>query len=131
MKVTIASEAHRQRAIDSIKSLPLEPIQVVEIKVRKESKTAAQCRTVHGWFRYIAGKYAEAGGKYYLPETWKDELKNRFGVWEEKETFKGTRTQLKSIADYNITEMSKFMEDVNHFVGSEFQIFVPLPEDNF
>ena len=127
MKFTIGTEQHRQRVIDAIKSLPLEPVQVVEIKVRKDSKTLAQLRTVYGWFRYISSKYAEAGGKYYLPETWKKELKNRYGVWVEEETFKGVEMVLKSLADYNIKEMSKFMDDVNHFVGSEFSIFVPLP----
>lgn len=127
VKITIATEQHRQRAINAIKSLPLEPIQVVETKVRKDSKTLAQLRTVYGWFRFISTEYAAAGGKFFHPEVWKHELKTRFGLWVEKETFKGTRTELKSLADYNITEMSKFMDDVNHFVGSEFSIFVPLP----
>jgi hypothetical protein len=102
----------------------------VEISERKDNKTLAQLRTVYGWFRYISTTYAEAGGKYYLPETWKYHLKDRFGLTVEKEMFNGVRTEMKSLADYNIQEMSKFMDDVNHFVGSEFQIFVPLPGEH-
>ncbi len=127
MKFTLSTEQIRQRVIDAIKSLPLEPVQVVEIKVRKDSKTLAQLRTLYGWFRYISTEYAEATGKFYQAETWKYHLKERFGLTVEKETFDGVRTEMKSLADYNIKEMSKFMDDVNLFVGSEFSIYVPLP----
>lgn len=127
MKFTLSTEQIRQRAIDAINGLPLEPVQVVEIKIRKDSKTLAQLRTVYGWFKFISTEYAEATGKFYQSETWKHHLKERFGLTVEKETFGGVRTEMKSLADYNIKEMSKFMDDVNHFVGSEFQIFVPLP----
>jgi hypothetical protein len=108
-------------------ALSPDTVWTVTIKERKDSKTLAQLRTIYGWFRYISTEYAEATGKYYQAETWKYHLKDRFGLTVEKETFGGVRTEMKSLADYNIAEMSKFMEDVNHFVGSEFSIFVPLP----
>ncbi len=108
-------------------SLDTEKRWQVNIKEWKESISDAQRRTVHGWFRFISQQYAEATGKHYSPASWKIYFKERFGLWNEIETLDGIKTELKSLADYKMPELSKLMDDINHFCGSEFNIFVPIP----
>lgn len=98
-----------------------------EIKEQKESKSIAQLRTVHGWFRFISIEYADATGTYYSPDAWKVYFKDRFGVEIGYDTLEGEKREQKSFEKYNVKEMSELMDNINHFCGSEFSIFVPLP----
>ena len=67
---------------------------------------------IHKWFGVIAKEYAMSGGNFYTAEMWKEHLKNLFGYWEEFEMLGKTVRRLESTADYDVAEMSKFMDNL-------------------
>lgn len=125
MKQHIHSQDQLTRLTERISSSKL-PI-TVEVKKYVQKRSNPQNRLVHKWFGFIAKEFALAGGKFYTPAQWKDHLKELFGYWIEVEMLGKTKMVQKSTADYDVKEMSTFMEKVDHYCGSEFHIFLPSP----
>ena len=126
MKANIHTKEQLTRLVERISASKL-PISV-DISKYKERKTLNQLRLVYKWFKVISTETAEATGKYYSQEVWKDYMKDLFGLREEIEMPDGKIKMVnKSLADYSIKEMSEFMEKIDHYCGSEFNIFLPSP----
>lgn len=125
MKVHI----HTKEKLDSIlakiaaSKLPI----TIESKKYVEKRSLPQNSLFHKWCGFVAKEFAMSGGKFYALEMWKDHFKELFGVWEEIEMLGKKKMVLKSTADYDVKEMSAFMEKIDHYCGSEFYIFVPSP----
>lgn len=115
------------RAIEIIKSLPLNPVMVVKITEFKDSKSLAQLRTVHMWVKEVQEWFQETQGKYYTVDALKDYFKNMFGLYETSETPTGELFKLKSFASYTLAEMREFMDKMNHYCASELHIFLTIP----
>jgi len=132
VKIIIRGERQLHRAIDVLNMLPAEPVMQVEIKPFKDSKSLAQLRTVHGWLREVQEVFQESQGKFYTIEALKEYFKNLFGVTQILDLPDGTqRVILKSFADYEMPEMSKLMEDMLHYCGSDLRIYLTIPGEDF
>jgi hypothetical protein len=126
MKSTVHTENDRERVISKITSAKL-PLSV-EWKRWVEKRSNPQNSLVHVWFGVISTKHAENTGKFYHADMWKVHLKEMFGYWIEVEMPDGKiRRELKSTADYDVAEMAKFMDNVDHYAGGELNIFLPMP----
>ncbi len=99
----------------------------VEVKKYVETRSNPQNRLVHKWFGFVAKEYAMSTGKFYTLDMWKQYFKDMFGYWEDVEMLGKMIRRQKSTADYDVKEMSKFMESVDHYCVSELHIFVPSP----
>lgn len=64
---------------------------------------------------------------FYTVEAWKEYFKELFGEIEVLETPNGPVSRYKSFSKYTVDEMRKFMDAMNHYCGSELEIFLPLP----
>ena len=127
IKIILRGMPQVDRACEIIRMLPLEPLMVVTIAQHKDSKSLAQLRTVHMWLREVQDFFQEAHGKYYHLDALKEHFKGLFGVVEVMEAPSGNKTIVKSFADYTVDEMSQFMDDMNHYCGSELHLFLTLP----
>ena len=125
MKVNIHTKDKLASVLAKISASKL-PI-TIESKRYVEKRSLPQNALVHKWFGFIAKEFAMAGGKFYTPDQWKDHLKEMFGIRVEVEMLGKTKMVLKSTADYDVKEMSEFMEKIDHYCGSEFHIFLPSP----
>lgn len=126
MKKTCHNETDRKRVISHIESAKL-PLSV-EWKRWVEKRSNPQNALLHKWFGVISIKHAENTGKFYHADMWKLHLKEMFGYWTEVEMPDGRIVrQLKSTADYDVAEMSEFMDGVDHYAGGELHIFLPMP----
>ena len=123
--MNIFNDTQRCRIVSHIQSSTL-PI-VINVKKYVEKRSLPQNALFHKWCGFVAKEFAMAGGKFYTLEMWKDHFKELFGYWEEFEMLGKTVRRLKSTADYDVKEMSAFMEKIDHYCGSEFHIFVPSP----
>ena len=117
------------RATEILRMLPLEPVMEVTIRQHKDSKSLAQLRTVHMWIKEIQEAFQESHGKFYTVDSLKEWLKGLFGIIDILETPKEKVEVVRSFADYSQEEMSKFMETMSHYCGSELRIFLTLPDD--
>ncbi len=121
------NEQIRSRARQIIDSVPLDPVHELIIRPAKSKRSLRQNNTIYGWFRYVSLEYAEATGKFYTQDQWKEYFKSLFGYTEEAGIMGKVIVRQKSTADYTTAEMSKFMEQMDFYCGSELQIFLPIP----
>jgi hypothetical protein len=121
------NEQIRSRAHQIIDSVHLDPVHELIIRPAKSKRSLSQNSTVHGWFRYVSLEYAEATGKFYTQEQWKEYFKSLFGYTEEVEIMGKVIVRQKSTADYTTDEMREFMNNLDNYCGSELQIFLPMP----
>ena len=132
VKIILRGMPQVDRAIEILRMLPLEPVMQVEIKVLKDSKSLAQLRTVFMWLKEIQTCFQESQGVFYTTEALQEWAKGLFGVTQILDMPDGTqRVILKSFADYEMPEMSKLMEDMLHYCGSELRIYLTIPGEDF
>lgn len=69
-KIIIHIEEHRARAIEIIKSLPLEPVHEVDIREHKKDRSLEQNSLLWKWYTIIANELGES--KEEVHERYKD-----------------------------------------------------------
>lgn len=125
MKTVIKTPEQLQAIVCKISASKL-PV-VVEVKKYVEKRSLNANALFHKWCGVVSKEYAEATGKYYTPEMWKEYFKQMFGVRKTIEVNGTIKDILVSTAEYDVEQMSVFMTNVDHFCGSELHIFLPNP----
>lgn len=126
----IKTEADKIRAINYISSMPLHPVQYVDIDRYVKSRTKAQNRAFHKWVSIISDYtgYAleEVKDKLVLslwePVTRKVKAR-RDGAWVEFEL-----SDRRSTTDLNTAEMSELIM-ATQAVAKELGLSLPMPDD--
>ena len=131
MKATIIiiDEQRRDRAIDALRSLPFDVVHEVVVRPHKSNRTLAQNNLLHHWCREIALGVGESTGEFHQPEAWKEFLKQLF-LGQESFMIGGTIiTRTKRTRDLKVKPFAEFLGQVDHYSGSELQVFLSRPED--
>ena len=126
----IRSETDKHRAIEHIKTMPLVPVQFVNIDDYKKNRTSAQNRTFHKWVTIIA----EYTG--YTLEEVKDKVV--LSIWEpvqrviKVKTEEGLREytliERRSTASLSTEEFTKLLDAVI-IVAHTLKLQLPMPDD--
>ena len=102
----------------------------LEIREHKKNRSKAQNRLMHLWFTKMSREVFLTHGKQIDPEGWKEYFKLFFLGKEVIEMPNGQLSErVRRTRDLNTTQMSAFLNDVDHMAGSEYQIQLPHPED--
>lgn len=127
IKIILRGQQQFDRAVHILQTIPAEPIMEFTLKPFKDSKSIAQLRTVHLWMKEVQEYFQESEGKFYTIAALKEYFKGLFGIIDIVETPTGTKEIVRSFADYSVDEMSKFMQKMEHYCGSELRIFLTIP----
>ena len=109
--------------IDAIRRAPEDHL----CSIAKPKKTNPQIRLIYKWFSEIQTFFTESAGKAYTQKQIKIWLKELFGEHIEHEINGKFIIELKSLADYEKEEMSKFMESVDRYMAHELGCFLTQP----
>ena len=103
----------------------------VDIKPFRSSRTRAQVALLNIWCREVSMKYQEAYGQWIHADNWKRSFYKGYGAVDViSSPIDGSAIEiLPSINDMDIEEASKFLEWIDHTVGSEFDILLTRPEE--
>jgi len=89
----------------------------IMIRVTPITRSDAQNKLLHEWFRIISKEFEASGGEFYSPKEWKAELKEKFLGYESVNTPSGVKEQLRHTSELNVHEMSEFLEAIEHYCG--------------
>lgn len=127
MKIILATEHHRQRAIDAIRALPLIPTQSVEVKPHKSTRSTAQNSLYWKWLDIIRLHVADSTGETYSAEELHEWFKKKFlparMVEIAGEVVPVTRTTTK----LDTAKMAEYMEKVDRYCVTALHLFLPQP----
>ena len=103
----------------------------VVIKPYRSSRTRAQVALLNIWCREVSMEYQKAYGHWIPADNWKLSFYKGYGVVDViTSPLDGTAIEIMpSINDMDIEEASKFLEWIDHTVGSEFDIILTRPEE--
>lgn len=117
------------KAQNLISDLPYEPVHEVIIREHKSSRSLAQNRLLWMWLTHISQQHFDKGGEFYSPETWKIYFQQ---VFLEREVYKLPKghieARLKGTSKLNTKEFTEFLNDIDHYCGSELEIYLPHPD---
>jgi hypothetical protein len=146
-KVIIASEEHRHRAMEILKSLPLDPVHEVDFREFKKNRTLEQNALMWKWFTIIGNELGEP--KEDVAERYKDKfLVNiyerddpdyaemvqalrevwRHGMKSEALNLRKRIVALTSTTTATVKQLSEYMTNIEHDAAS-LAISLPHPED--
>jgi hypothetical protein len=144
--ITIVSEQHRNRAIEIIKALPLEPAHVVDIRERKKDRSVDQNALYWKWLTIIGNELGES--KEDVHERYKDKfLVNIYErdntdfaemihalreVWRQgmKVEAAGLRKHIVSLTSTTtatVKQMTEYLQNIEHDAAS-LAIALPHPD---
>ena len=106
------------------------PLLEVTVTKYKANRSLSQNKLLHMWFAQIAKDVYESGGKPYTPEVWKYYLKQMFLGEDVIELPDGKmKIEVKGTSKLNTKEMTDFLENIDHFCGSELNVQLHHPGD--
>lgn len=101
----------------------------VEVKRNYDRRTLAQNSLLHLWCNESSREYATIYGPYYKPVSWKEYFKQMF-LGEESTNINGRIvTWIKRTSDLNKKEFTEFLNNIDIYMASEFNIQLSHPED--
>ena len=101
----------------------------VEVKRNYDRRTLAQNSLLHLWCNESSREYATIYGPYYKPVSWKEYFKQMFLGEQSDHINSRIITYLKHTRELNRKEFTEFLNNIDLYVSSEFQIQLPHPED--
>jgi len=101
----------------------------VVVREHKTQRSKAQNRLLHMWMRFISRWYFETHGKLYAPDVWKVYFKRRFLGQELVECRGESWAETRHTSGLSVKEMSDFLNDIEYYCGSEWQLSLPRPND--
>ena len=146
-KVIISSEELRNRAIQIVKSLPIDVVHEVVVREHKKDRSAQQNSLYWSWLTIIGnalGESKEAMAKLYkdrfLVQIYERDcpdyaemiqsLRNVYkkGMQVEAVALRKRIVALTSTTTATVAQMSEYMENISHS-AAELAIRLPIPED--
>ena len=126
----ILTEADRHSAAQAIQILPLDKPLKVTVEVYKKNRSLAQNNLLWMWMTQLSNEYGLKTGKFYDPEVWKLQMCKQFLEMKHMEWPNGDEwEEIRGTSKLKTDEFSKFLENVDHFVGSEYEIQLNHPDD--
>ena len=127
--IIIRNPELRAMAAKAVSHLKAEPLMEVCIREHKSQRSVAQNALLHAWMKEVSVQRAESHGEFHAPAMWKEYFK-RLHLGEETIEVAGrAKTITKKSRNLKVKEMTEFLEFIDHFCGSEMNIFLPHPED--
>jgi len=127
--IIIRNAALRSTAVHAVSHIKDEPLMEVVIREHKSQRSIAQNSLLHAWMKEVSVQRAESHGEFHAPEMWKEYFK-RLHLGEETIEVAGrSKTITKKSRNLKVKEMTELLEFIDHFCGSEMNIFLPHPED--
>lgn len=115
------------RAASVVAGLPCDPLLEVVIRPHKSKRSLQQNALLHAWLREISQQHAESHGTFYKPELWKEYFRELFLGQKVLEVCGKVFERKVSTTELTVEEMTRFMEQIDHYCGSELHIFLPRP----
>ena len=104
------------------------PLLCVDVTKCNNNRSLAQNRLLHMWFSQIAKDTHASGGKPYTAEIWKYYFKQMFLGEDVIELPDGKmKIEVKGTSKLNTKEMTDFLENIDHYAGSELNIQLHHP----
>ena len=126
----IRTEVDRHSAAQAIQFLPLDKPLKVTVEVYKKNRTLAQNNLMWEWMKQLANEVGLRTGKFYDPMIWKEQMCKQFLGMEHFEFPNGEEwDDIRGTSKLKTDEFSKFLENVDHFVGSEYEVQLKHPDD--
>ena len=126
----IRTEADRHSAAQAIQFLPLNKPLKVTVEVYKKNRSLAQNNLLWMWMTQLSNEYGLKAGKFYDPEVWKLQMCKQFLGMEHLEFQNGEEwEEIRVTSKLNTAEFTQFLEDIDHFVGSEYEVQLKHPDD--
>jgi hypothetical protein len=111
-------------------SLSLDKPVIITIDEYVKNRTNAQNRLMHQWFNKISEHYFLTAGEAYAPKAWKELLKDKFLGFDMMELPDGSvKAITKHTSDCSTTELTEFLEKIDHYAVTELGLMLPKPDD--
>lgn len=127
MKIVIATEQHRQRAIEALRALPLIPTQSVEIKPHKSTRSTQANALLWKWYEIIRLHVADSTGEIYSAEEIHEHFKRKFLPARLVEIAGEVTPVARTTTKLNTAEFSEFMESIDRYCVTSLNLFLPSP----
>lgn len=127
-KYVLRSDAIVEGAREFIGELPREPLYEVVIQPYRVKRSIAQNSLLHFWMRHISDWYYHTHGQLIAPEVWKIFFKRHFLGQEHHEMLGETWDETRHTSDLSVKEMGEFLNNIDHYCGSEFGMSLPRPD---
>jgi len=130
----LQSNAVVQRLIDRLQMVRFDkdqPIYEVTVKEYKSTRSSAQNRLYWKWMHEVSLMYHESGRELYSDEVWHEFFKKHFLPTDVKEV-RGVFIEMrKTTTKLNTKSFTHYLEQIDHYSGSELEIQLSHPEDLF
>ena len=125
---------HKQEDIEEVQSalstVSLEKPIEVTIKEYNLTRSDAQNKLMHLWFNEISKHVHLTQDIIFSAEVWKDELKEKFLGFDFVERPSGkVVAQVKKTSKCSVKELSEFLEKVDHYCVTRFELMLPRPSE--
>ena len=111
-----------------LKNLSKEMDWQVVITEYKGNRSVLQNNLLWLWLTFISKWWLETFGEARTPETFKIYFQKLFLGSETIELMGETITALKGTSTLNTKEFSQFLDNLENYVNSEFNIQLPIPD---
>lgn len=106
-----------------------QPIYEVIVKEFKSTRSLCQNRLYWKWLHEISKQYHESGRELYSDEVWHEYMKKTFLSTDISEVRGKFIEMRKTTTKLNTKEFTQYLEDIEHYCGSELHVNLPHPED--
>ena len=111
-------------------SMSLDKPVIITIDEYVKNRTNAQNRLMHQWFNKMSHHYILTVGEAYSPYAWKQYLKEKFLGFDMVELPDGSvKAITKHTSDCSTTELTEFLEKIDHYAVTELGLMLPKPDD--
>ena len=112
-----------------IATLRLEkPIQV-KVQEYQSKRSLSQNNLMWAWYTEISKFWYESTDDWFDPELWHDQLKEKCLGFEVIATPNGQKKRLRSTKKLGVKGMAEYLNNVELYMGSKFQVQLSKPED--
>jgi hypothetical protein len=130
MKFICRTFVEIEKARSYLMSLSLDKPVVITIEEYVKNRSNAQNRLMHQWFNKISEHYFLTQGEAYAPRAWKELLKDKFLGFDMVELPDGSvKAITKHTSDCSTTELTDFLEKIDHYAVTELGLMLPKPDD--
>jgi hypothetical protein len=119
----------KSNCIEHINSLNQEKEWQVEIKPYKKKRSVSQNALYWLWMKEISQGCYESGGELIPDRTYHCYFRQKILGTTQLKVNGTTVWDLKSTTKLNTKDFTQYLEDIEHYVGSEWGIALSHPED--
>jgi len=125
--VKIIGEAQRQRAMEILRGLPLEPVCEVTFREAKSKRSLAQNSIYWKWVDCIRLHVMDSTGQAYSADQMHEWFKAKFLPTSTVEIAGEVQRCRLSTTVLNTAEMSEYMDKIDRFCVSNLGLYLPQP----